>query len=95
MALAIVIPMTVFEKTIGFVSVAVTTALRALRGHTPFVSDSNFARRVAVCRRCPFRMNRLGRLTCSVCSCDVGLKARLVESTCPEDRWYSGAWTEE
>lgn len=89
------IPVTLFEKTVGFVSAAVGSVLRVARGRTPFVSDSNFARRVSICRGCPYRINRLGRLTCSVCSCDVGLKARLVESACPEDLWYSGNWTEE
>lgn len=95
MARTIVIPVTLFEKTVGLVTALADGLSRLARGRSPFVSDSNFARRVSVCRGCPYRMNRMGRLTCSVCSCDVGLKARLVESTCPDDRWYSGAWVEE
>jgi len=60
-------------------AVGVTKAVLGVDRVRPQVLE----RRLAACQACPHRR----RAKCALCTCYVGLKARVSSEVCPEGRW--------
>jgi hypothetical protein len=51
------------------------------------LEKDQYSQRVYICRFCPHASLSSKRLVCSLCGCDMSIKARFKASGCPEDRW--------
>jgi hypothetical protein len=61
-------------------------AIKLLKGELPPLADGELAReRLKVCEECP-HLKKIAT-QCSLCGCFLDLKARLLEATCPIDKW--------
>ena len=56
-----------------------------LTGNLKFADDDVVAHRLSICEPCEARNTTLN--TCSVCSCYLPAKTKLVEATCPMEKW--------
>lgn len=61
-------------------------AIKLAKGELPPMSSDELAReRIKVCEACP-HMTRMTR-QCNLCGCFLDLKTKLLEATCPEQKW--------
>lgn len=61
-------------------------AVKLLRGELPPMSDGELAReRIKVCEACE-HMTKTAR-QCKLCGCFLDLKTKLLEASCPIDKW--------
>jgi len=53
------------------------------------VSDTEQARRLKICRACPYLRKRVGGKfeQCALCGCLLDLKTRLKAENCPIEKW--------
>lgn len=56
-----------------------------LLGTLKFASDEVVTHRTSICEPCEARNSTLN--TCTICSCYIPTKTRLLESTCPMEKW--------
>jgi Family of unknown function (DUF6171) len=61
-------------------------AIGLLKGELPPLAEGELAgERLKVCEECP-HFRHLAR-QCSLCSCFLDLKTKLLEATCPVEKW--------
>lgn len=61
-------------------------ALKVLRGELPPLADGELAaERLKMCEKCP-SFRKLAR-QCSLCSCFLDLKVKILEAKCPINAW--------
>jgi len=61
-------------------------AIKLAKGELPPMSDGELAtERIKVCESCP-QMTKLAR-QCKLCGCFLDLKVKLLEASCPIDKW--------
>ena len=56
-----------------------------LSGTLKFASDDIVASRRATCKTCEVRNTTLN--TCTICSCYIPAKTKLLNSSCPMEKW--------
>lgn len=61
-------------------------AVKLLSGELPPMSSEEISRaRLAVCEQCP-EFQRIARM-CKLCGCFLDLKTKLLQASCPADKW--------
>jgi hypothetical protein len=78
-------PPTLIEKAGSAIVAAGTAIKQAIAGDSPFVSQPEQTRRIAICGGCSKYDQKWER--CTACSCFVNLKTILKSQSCPVGKW--------
>lgn len=75
------------DKFKMFVKTAKDVGTDIIEGNDVVASVEEQQRRLSICNDCP-SLRKLGALRqCSICGCAVQVKAKLLSSQCPIDKW--------
>ena len=75
------------QQVISVSDAVAKSAIAWVRGRPVFSDTELQVRRLNICQTCNYRQLKGKNLICGICGCDIPLKAKIIETQCPDGKW--------